>query len=46
MKTDELELLKNEFIRIKNMGYVKAGRTGTTGIGKTFEDLLVCSGIY
>lgn len=33
-------LLKKEFNRIKNMGYVKSTRGGTTGIGKTFEDLL------
>ena len=35
-----IKKLKNEFIRIKNMGYVKSNREGTTGIGKTFEDLL------
>lgn len=40
MKTDELEHLKQEFIRIKNMGYIKSTRIGVTGIGKTFEDLL------
>lgn len=33
-------ILKKEFNRIKNMGYVKSTRGGTTGIGKTFEDLL------
>lgn len=40
MKTKELEQLKQEFIRIKNMGYVKSTRVGVTGVGKTFEDLL------
>lgn len=38
--TEELKNLKEEFKRIKNMGYVKATRSGPTGIGKTFEDLL------
>lgn len=40
MITEELNNLKKEFERIKNMGYVKATRSGYTGIGKTFEDLL------
>lgn len=40
MITEELINLKNEFKRIKDMGYVKATRSGPTGIGKTFEDLL------
>ena len=40
MITEELNNLQNEFKRIKNMGYVPATRGGTTGIGKTFEDLL------
>lgn len=40
MITKELKNLKKEFERIKNMGYVKATRSGPTGIGKTFEDLL------
>lgn len=40
MQTKELEHLKQEFMRIKNMGYVKSTRTGVTGVGKTFEDLL------
>lgn len=40
MITEEIILLKNEFKRIKAMGYVKATRGGPTGIGKTFEDLL------
>ena len=39
MKTENLEQLKQEFIRIKNMGYVKGTRKGLTGVGKTFEDL-------
>lgn len=37
---DELKLLKKEFERIKKMGYVESTRNGTTGIGKTFEDLI------
>lgn len=40
MITEELNNLKKEFERIKSMGYVKASRSGYTGIGKTFEDLL------
>lgn len=40
MITEEIILLKKEFERIKKMGYVKSTRGGTTGIGKTFEDLL------
>ena len=40
MLTKELEHLKQEFMRIKNMGYVKSTRAGVTGVGKTFEDLL------
>lgn len=37
---EELIKLKQEFIRIKKMGYVKSTRKGSTGIGKTFEDLI------
>ena len=40
MQTKYLELLKEEFNRIIRTGYVKSGREGYTGIGKTFEDLL------
>lgn len=32
--------LKKKFAAIKRMGYIKSGRKGTTGIGKTFEDLI------
>lgn len=32
--------LKIEFERIKEMGWVESSRSGDTGIGKTFEDLL------
>lgn len=32
--------LYNEFRRIKEMGWIKSRRTGSTGIGMTFEDLL------
>ena len=31
---------KQKFIEIKNMGWIKTHRAGTTGIGKTLEDLL------
>ena len=37
---EKFKILKKEFERIKNMGYVKSSRKGSTGIGKTFEDLL------
>ena len=37
---EEFGLLKKEFERIRDMGYVRSSRKGTTGIGKTFEDLL------
>lgn len=37
---EEFVILKEEFERIRSMGYVKSSRKGTTGIGKTFEDLL------
>lgn len=40
MITEELIKLKKEFERIKKMGYIKSTRSGYTGIGKTFEDLL------
>ena len=40
MKVQELEQLKQEFTKIKNMGYVKSTRKGVTGVGKTFEDLI------
>lgn len=39
MKND-VKMLKKEFVRIKNMGFIKAMRKGTTGIGYTFETLL------
>lgn len=32
--------LRNEFLRIKNMGLVKSLREGTTGMGYTFETLI------
>ena len=40
MITKELYNLKQEFEKIKKMGYVKSTRSGFTGIGKTFEDLI------
>lgn len=39
MKEDILELRK-EFLKIKKMGLVKSLRSGTTGIGYTFESLI------
>ena len=38
--TDNYSELKAEFEKIKNMGWVESHRSGDTGIGKTFEDLL------
>ncbi|MCM1053010.1 MAG: MvaI/BcnI family restriction endonuclease [Ruminococcus sp.] len=38
--TEEIKKLKEEFIRIKSMGYVKSRRGGYTGLGYTFESLL------
>lgn len=35
-----LEEFKQKFLKIKNMGWIKTHRAGTTGIGKTLEDLL------
>lgn len=35
-----LEEFKNEFEKIKNSGWIRTHRNGTTGIGKTLEDLL------
>jgi len=40
MMNENYEELKELFNKIKNMGWVEAHRTGNTGIGKTFEDLL------
>ncbi len=40
MTKENVVVLKQEFERIKKMGYVKSTRRGFTGIGKTFEDLL------
>ncbi len=37
---DNILKLEKEFERIKNKGYVMATRGGSTGIGKTFEDLI------
>lgn len=39
MKND-IDILKNEFLRVRNMGLVKSMRDGSTGIGYTFESLL------
>ena len=38
--TKNYDELKALFEKIKNLGYVESHRTGDTGIGKTFEDLL------
>lgn len=40
MIEEKILKLKKEFIRIKEMGYIKSTRKGVTGIGKTFEDLI------
>ena len=40
MITEDIKVLKQEFEKIKRMGYVKSTRSGVTGIGKTFEDLI------
>lgn len=37
---NDVIMLKNEFEKIEEMGYVKSTRKGFTGIGKTFEDLI------
>ncbi len=39
MKND-IESLKEEFFRIKDMGFVRSMRKGSTGIGYTFETLI------
>lgn len=40
MITEEFELLKNAFLRIKKLGYVKVNKGGLTRVEKTFKDLL------
>lgn len=40
MLKNDIELLKQEFKRIKDMGLVKSLRKGTSGLGYTFETLL------
>ena len=37
---ESIENLKKKFLEINRMGYVETTRSGPTGIGKTFEDLL------
>lgn len=37
---ENYEELKELFYQIKNMGWIASHRSGNTGIGKTFEDLL------
>lgn len=37
---EQIEKLRSEFERIKKLGYIKSTRSGYTGIGKTFEDLI------
>lgn len=37
---DAIRDLKKKFNAIRKMGYIKSGRKGSTGIGKTFEDLI------
>lgn len=31
---------RNDFLRVKQMGFVKSNRSHNTGVGKTFEDLI------
>lgn len=40
MITEDVIALKQEFEKIRKRGYVKSTRSGFTGIGKTFEDLI------
>lgn len=35
-----IEEFKEKFVEIRNIGWIKTHRAGTTGIGKTLEDLL------
>lgn len=37
---DDLIALRNQFEKVKNMGWVESKRKGTTGIGYTFESLI------
>ena len=37
---ENFKQLLSKFMRIKNMGWVKSKRNGTTGIGYTFEELI------
>lgn len=39
---NNIKELNNKFEEIKNLGWIKSMRTGTTGIGYTFEQLLNC----
>lgn len=41
MDRDAIEIFKERFLKIKSLGYVKSRRHHDTGIGKTFEDLMV-----
>ena len=38
--TDDVLELKNNFAKIKSMGWIKTKRNGPTGVGYTFENLL------
>lgn len=40
MNDDNIRMLKSKFNEIKNMGYVKSVRKGSTGVGATFESLI------
>lgn len=40
MEQSNEEKIKQEFLRIKKLGYIKSNRSNNTGIGKTFEDYL------
>src|SRR5208283_3808247 len=35
-----ITIFHNDFLRIKQMGFVKSNRPHNTGVGKTFEDLI------
>ena len=39
-KLSDLELFTRDFLKVKNLGFQLSRRSNSTGIGKTFEDLL------
>ncbi len=38
--TNNVDLFINDFLKVKNLGFQKSRRANSTGIGKTFEDLI------